>query len=74
MTVMEQERVAKETVTRNDELRRELDSAATIIRKKDNEIADLQSRLDECLSKLQESRNKIKDNESSTKLDKNARQ
>jgi len=69
MTIVEQEKVVNEKLQNIDELRRELETAQTSMRLKETDLGETKVRLDECLQKLREARDKIKENENGPSVD-----
>jgi len=63
MTIVEQEKVVNEKVQIIEDLRRDLENVQATSKAKDAEVKDAKERLDECLQKLRESRDKMKENE-----------
>ena len=65
MTIVEQEKVLNEKVQMIDELRRDLDTVESTSKAKDVELKDTKDKMQECLQRLRESRDKLKENENS---------
>jgi len=65
MTIVEQEKVLNEKVQMIDELRRDLDTVESTSKSKDVELKDTKDKMEECLQRLRESRDKLKENENS---------
>jgi uncharacterized protein YukE len=63
MTIVEQEKVMTEKVQKLEEMKREYEAALATLKAKDKEVQELNDKFEECMQKLRESRDKIRENE-----------